>query len=188
MLHAALINQKTKIAPLTKFPISLLHPQLWYIWRQSFQKLVSGILRNSFKNHQDWGTFWTDSRIFCPISKKRNKVFLDNSNPHPTSFLFPDLEYFFIVLNLNSFFLNLTQCKEAFYLPYSIQIYISVSSLSSIDCITKSTLVWITRISGRPAAPYSSCSLRSHQCGGVCEVEVWRVRFEICLSHTHRHR
>ena len=30
----------------------------------------------------------------------------------------------------------------------------------------------ITRILGQQAAPYSSCSLRLHQCGGVCQVEV----------------
>ena len=29
-----------------------------------------------------------------------------------------------------------------------------------------------TRLSGRQAAPHSSCSLRSHQCGGVCQVDV----------------
>ena len=45
-----------------------------------------------------------------------------------------------------------------------------------------------TRISGRQAAPYSSCSLHSHQCGGVCQVEVRRVSFDICLSHTHTAR
>ena len=89
---------------------------------QSFQKLVfwvSWILRNIFKKHQDWGTFWTYSRIFdtfCCILKKRNKQFPDKfyfyiSVPHLTCSLFPHLKYFLIILIPKPFFFNLTQCK-----------------------------------------------------------------------------
>ena len=48
--------------------------------RQSCQKLVfsvSWILRNILKNHQDWGTFLTYSRVFLSHFKDIDTLYLD---------------------------------------------------------------------------------------------------------------
>ena len=44
----------------------------------------------------------------------------------------------------------------------------------------------LTRISGRQDAPNSSCSLRSHQCGGVCQVEASLTLFLHTDTHTQK--
>jgi hypothetical protein len=65
-----------------------------------------------------------------------------------------------------------------FLLPFSLNLHQFRSNDAHVANIN------LIRISGRQAAPHSSCSLRSHQCGGSCQVEVALTLF---LIQTYKH-